>query len=450
MPYFKIRRDPESNGGGGGDATASAAPTDVNSGSPAPAPDPGPGPSTSTPDIDNPSSQVSAPDGSQNSGTQGAGTQNIDSKDEYVITKLPGRNTPEYAAAYDELPFEDQLKLEQELNSLYDGSDESLRAAMDKKDGAEPTVDPANEDPNAQNDPNAAPPAEGENFTAISKDEFEKLTPAVQDTVRAMNKKVEDLSQYEDPNFQQGLDLISKDPVIQNRLEALKRGENGVTDHIKKNYDPNTHIDAERMKKLDFSSAAKEPASRQELADMLFEASQQGYAMAENNARLQKTEYEEKINTKVSVEKQLNAMVGDNPSMKSDLPFEHNDHPLKKFFEWVSAEGIPSKQLDKLGVKHVFTMYQSKTGGMKDIIDKQIQETKKQIFLDFDEMDNTARNMSRTTQTNNGVPQGQMYKGIDMTRYKSDNGYRARMYENADFETQLGLEKYVTQGVLPK
>lgn len=440
MKFFRIYRDENSDGGGG----------NFN-----PTGDASPAVESSTPSNDGGTSEAVTEGGSSGDvypaepGSNGSADPSSGESaptDNYVLTKMPERGTSEYDQKFNELSMEDQLKLEQEINSMYNESDPELaKLLLGESDDA---TDDADKTTEVSGDKTDMTDENSQEFKSISQDVFNKLPPEVQTTVKAMNDTLKEAEPYLTDEFQAGFKAINEDPVIQNRLQELKNGNTGINQHIKEGYNPNDHITKEDVESLDFSTPEKKSASITKISEWLNNAADKGFKISSDNSNLEKGIYEQKINTKIEVEKQIGAMVSKNPSMQSDLGYEDNDHPLATFFTWVGENGIKGDAFAKFGVEHVFSMYQSQTGNTQKIIDKQVMETKKKIFLDLDNHDSNARNLSRNTQSHTDSTQGQMYKGIDTQRYLNDAAYASRMYEKADWPTQQKLESLKYTGTI--
>jgi hypothetical protein len=395
---------------------------------------------------------------------EGAGSG--EGEPDYVLLKLPARDDPEYTAAFNNLSFDDQVKVESELSALNNNTDPELAKLLNEKlsktkegegEGEGDGSGEKKKEEGGEGEGEGKKTGEGEEatpeFKAVSKEEFAAFPDRAKEALLAMDKEIKSVEEFNKPEVQDGLAKMMSDPIISQRVEQLKSGQEDpyeVTEEMRKGYNPNDHTTLDELKKnIDFSTADKADASLQFVSNLLYEAAQRGHNMASSNFELTAKQITRNAETKAEIEKQLTVMVGANPSMKSELKYVDPKHPLNPFLQWVGVNKISAEQFAKLGVKNVFTMYQSASGKSQQVIDQQIADAKKKVFLDLEEMDDSARTLSKTSQTQKTVTE-QMYKGIDLDKYASDPVYRQRMYERAEWNTQLELEKFVVTGEKPK
>jgi len=372
----------------------------------------------------------------------------------FLVTTLPpDRNSDEYWEAYDKLSSDDRNKIAQELVDLPFNKDlqEELNEAINRdvkaKEGLNDVDKDSADDKSADADGDSNAPDNSD--IKISADQFKELAPEVQEVVQEMQKTITDLGKYADPDFQEGLKVFTSDPIIAARSKELQEGKtlDQTMEDLKTNgFDPNDIVDSKEFSEV-FGKNNMGQEQQQWLSNKLHDAANAGFQQATKMASVVAKQGAARQEIRAELDKQVAGMISKNPSMASDLATNDPNHPLSEFFKWTDGQ-FSTKQVNKLGVAEVFKMYNSVTGGEQKSFDNVIKDTKLKFLDDMESIDKTARTMLK----GQGTPQqtsGQMYNGIDLGRYNKDPGYAERMYDQANWDTQKGLEYFKYNGKLP-
>ena len=366
-----------------------------------------------------------------------------DAPEPMVLTTLPPKDSAEYEAEFDKLPMDKRLQVEKELNEL--PNNKEMQAELEKY---LESLKPKEGDKPAEGEKLPAAGDESE-IPQITAEEIQALPENAQKVLISMQESLNKLSDFSAPEVQRGLDTLVSDPIVALRIKEINEGlttEKSI-ENIKKSFNPNDFASADDIARLDF--VGDRQASMQLLSNMLLKAANHGNSAAKQVAELEKSQIIHMTKLQNETTKQLDQLVADNKeSLKSDLPYEHPDSPVGKFTKW-AEERVSAEQFRTMTAKTLYAAYLADSGTLDKAMSKIANNSRLQFIKGFEEMQDKARTIgSRAPASKN--KDNEMYKGIDLTRYKNDLRYAEAAFDKADWPTQQKLEQFRATGKMNK
>lgn len=352
--------------------------------------------------------------------------------------KVPDYNTdPDGFMRYlDDLPYEERLKVEQGLFEVEQKPDAKPESAADNKPAEKPV----------EKLPGDAPVPEKE--LGWDEDELLKMDPHSQKSIRAMNERLEQLGKYESEEFKSLQGIIEEDPIIKNRLKEINDGKvYKAPNEIKATFDPNKIVTQADLIKLNLIENPDEYAK--ELSNLLKKAYDSGIEATHGYAEVKAKQEVENARKLGEYEKQLTSLMEKN-NIKSDLPFDHKEHPMRDYINWVADSGVTQEYIDNLGntaAEALYAAYMVKNGGLNKMIDNAVRNKNSSFIRKMNEARDSFKTLSRSEQTSSAY-QTNPY-GIDETRFLNDPVYAQQVINSQPYEVTVKLEQFSRTGKFP-
>jgi len=387
------------------------------------------------------------PSGEGASGSD-SGSQSGDGGDqpEYLIESASGpRGSQEYNDWFNELSYEDRIKVEEELA---DG-----RTPVKKDDqgdegesGKQPDGSKKAPEGDGKNEPSANDVGEW------TPEEFAKLDEPSQTRIKAMQEIISQFEPYMDGSLDKGLEIIQKDPVIVKRLEEIKQnGELSLPEEITKKFDAQSYIPEDLQKSFELLDDKGKTGFVISL-QKAYEAGANAGVMKEQYNTQQQVLIQQRIG---DFTKQLDTIVSSNPSLKAPVdeatgdPVPYNDarHPMNEYLKWAANE-LGDDWLATKGHKAGYAAYLAVTGKHDEVMANVVKNTRTQFIKSMEQADNQiARTAGRGAQSPGAQPT--IVDGVDLNRYKNDMGYRRNTFDGASPEMRRRLEEFIYSGSMP-
>jgi hypothetical protein len=137
--------------------------------------------------------------------------------------------------------------------------------------------------------------------------------------------------------------------------------------------------------------------------------------------------------------------------IESKLPFNHPEHPMRSYIDWVADSGITQQFIDGLGenaAEALYASYMVKNGGLNKMIDNAVKSKNNNFIRKMTEARDSLKTLSRTEQTNSSF-QGNPY-GIDEEKFIKDPVYAQQVFLAQPYDVRKKLEQFSITGKFPK
>jgi hypothetical protein len=280
-------------------------------------------------------------------------------------------------------------------------------------------------------------------------EELLKMDEHTQKSIKAMNERLEQYAQYDSDEFKSKQEIIEQDPIIKNRLKEIAEGKlYKAPDEIKVKFDPNKIVKPQHLLDLNFEKNPDQAA--QLLSNLLKEAYDSGVEETYGYADVKANQEVENAKKQSAYERQISSLMSKN-KIESDLPFNHKEHPMREFIDWVADSGITQSFIDQLGdsaAEALHASYMVKTGGLNKMISNAVQNKNQSFIRKMTETRDSLKTLSRSEQTNSAY-QGNPY-GIDEQKFMSDPVYAQQVFLAQPYDVRLKLEQFSRTGRFPK
>ncbi len=311
-----------------------------------------------------------------------------------------------------------------EFDEFYESLTPEQRKDFDKN-LADDDTDPEAAQPEGEEETDLeseSPEGQEELTHEMSQKEYDSLSEGSQEYVDSLKTRLEALAQFEDKEYQAGLGKILEDPVVSNRIQQLN-GKGPQVD-IEKQFFSN---DAIKALKLDFDFDARGSMNR--LKQFVQTAVSSATGQIHDNYQSQNKQRE--YNTKL--EDELRSIQELDSSLKSDLKYNDSNHPMSEFMGWL-VKNQTSIDVLNIGGVDTYKLFLSKTG--KEVHDNVTETTKKVVRNVARAKSKFARTIPKTTHSKSSSAKTIVH-GIDVERFKSDEDYQERMYDQYSDSQQM-------------
>lgn len=407
--------------GGGGDTAVADSPQDNSGG----LPDSLPG------DNDSAAGDGDA-GGDSGSGGDDSGSQ------AHVLDGAPGeRGTQEYMDWFNELEYEDRLKVEEELIQGIEPKKPASEPANEGGDtpaGSEGASDKGKPDPN--------------DVGEWTPEEFSNLDEPSQNRIKAMQEIITQFEPYMDGSLDKGLEILQNDPFIKARMEAIAAdGVNSLPEEITKEFNIHDFLSEADNKHFELLN----DEGKQTLSNSLLKAFEAGAHQG-----LLKEQYN--TQAQVLVQKrvgeftgQLNSIIDENPSLKpkqnadgTTPAFSDAEHPMHDYVVWAAKE-LGDDWLASKGHKAGYAAYLAVSGKSDEVLANVAKNVRTNFLKSLANADkNIAANAGSHSQS--PTPATKTMDGIDLDRYKSDPTYRRQSFDGANQDLRNRLERFASTG----
>lgn len=356
---------------------------------------------------------------------------------------MPERNTPAYWEKFDTLSLEQRQQLEQEAKAF-------ARGDLKKPD--------APPDPAAATLPGDTPPAQPQDELGVDDTMFGALRSAlppehhamfdrVTKTVSAMQEQLEKVAPYFDPKFEQGLGVLSQDPILAARIKEIQDGNPFKPAALESlSLDPNAILQGSKLMEID--PAVNPEGFQTELVAVLKKAFEEGarggYLKAEY-AGNEKAAFTQRV---AAFESDLNELMN-KPGNEALRPTEKGirvgdkRHPLNPFVVWLKNPALGDSYVQTVGMEAAYATYLAQSGKLQQSFKAVEERTRINFYKKVQSAVAAGNNLSNIS---NAVPANSSPElpGIDTARYLKDFAYAKDIFDRADDKTRAKLEKLRT------
>lgn len=348
-----------------------------------------------------------------------------------LIDTLPTRDSSEYWAAFDALPYDKRMQVEKEWNDR----DAGLDKAPEKKPEADPAAAPL---------PGDAPKGEEEIF--VTPEDLAKADPKIKAVVETMQARIDEFAPLMDETFGKGLETFMGDPIIAGRMKELAEGKQWEPGELGKTFDAKTYLTPEALQALGDPIGDPEGFA-QNLGETLRKAHEDGLKHGSTAKEYEMGAKVQLAERKSFFETGFKSLGDAHPELKPTDPtitdIRDAKHPAHEFVKW-SAKNLGDKYFlnpeNKLPFKSAYAAFLAAGGQLDSAFQKTETRTRDKFIRNLQGAQTTAATVGRSTPSA-APPSASPVPGLDVQRYQEDPVYRNSFFANADYPTRLKLEQ---------
>lgn len=338
---------------------------------------------------------------------------------------LPSKYDPSWEAEFSKLSAEDQ--------QAFFNNDPKFT----EKDVTDPNAPP--QDLNAPPDPNAPPQITAE--SPITPEILESLPPNVKalvDDAMAMEERIAPFEKFLSPEFQEDLQMVLQDPIVMDRVNALKAGTDSPDAWFEKSVDMNSIIkDLEakhQIQKMDFTL---DPEGSMEIfKNSLVEVANLVAKNVMIHGELQNRQVKEQARRDTVKNSVFFNLAKSVENLKSKEPIESQSHPIHGFREHIDKaikDGEISWKYFEANGEALYASYAAKTGTLQTP-QKQFANLRSRMLGTLDKAAVQAAVTSTTMRPGSQSPAANVRHGIDSAKYLSSSEAERSKFINMAME----------------
>lgn len=293
----------------------------------------------------------------------------------------------------------------------------------------------------------------------MTEEMFSSLDENTQNYIKYLGNELKAADGEANPDGLADLEYISKDPLIQARLEEMRANGGDVNSVPKilqdKQFDVNDAASQEDIEALGLD-LEENPNALQGVSNMLQKAYSAGAKKAEEAAQYDVNNAAKIATQQATAVNELNGLTGrlaaTDPAMKaafdSKLDVMDPSHPMQKFMEW-GADNLTQHFMDEVGYEAGYAAFQQATGGLSKTMKTVATNARDGLIKSLENLKTGPKTVGKAT-TSKDVSVSQNNLGIDTDRYLTDPTYQRSVYNSAKtYDARRQLEILSTTGKLP-